>query len=161
MTEPTTFSDGPIDGVVVAELESHVDERGWLMELFRQDEMEPGLAPIMGYVSETNPGTLRGPHQHHRQTDHFVVVGSGEFEFCLWDTRSESLTAGKRMIVRAGGERPLRLTVPNGVVHAYRNISNKPARLLNFPNALYAGEGRSEPVDEIRYEEETDHPFYW
>lgn len=159
----TEFTDGEIDGVILVELKTHADERGWLMELFRSDEIDPSQTPVMGYVSQTDPDIVRGPHEHEHQTDHFVITGPGEFEFCLWDDRESSATVGKRMIVRAGGGKSMRITVPPGVVHAYRNISDRPAQLLNFPDKLYAGKHRSEPVDECRWEDVDDdsHPFHW
>jgi dTDP-4-dehydrorhamnose 3,5-epimerase len=49
--------------------------------------------------------------------------------------------------------------VPPGVVHAYRNTSDVPGLVLNAPNRLYAGWGRNEPVDEIRYENLADTPY--
>jgi dTDP-4-dehydrorhamnose 3,5-epimerase len=50
--------------------------------------------------------------------------------------------------------------VPPGVVHAYRNISRtERGTVLNYPDTLYAGWGKSEPVDEVRHEVEGD-PFF-
>ena len=47
--------------------------------------------------------------------------------------------------------------MPPGVVHAYRNLSRAERGLvLNYPDRLYAGTGRREPVDEIRHEVEGD-----
>lgn len=159
----TEFIDGEIDGVILVELKSHADERGWLMEVFRSDEIDESQAPAMGYVSQTNPGVVRGPHEHEFQTDHFVITGPDVFEFCLWDRRESSPTFGRRKIVQAGGGNSLRITVPPGVVHAYKNTSDRPAFLMNFPDKLYAGENRTEPVDERRWEQADDdeHPFHW
>jgi dTDP-4-dehydrorhamnose 3,5-epimerase len=42
--------------------------------------------------------------------------------------------------------------VPPGVVHGYRNIGDQAGLVVNLPNRLYKGQGRSEPVDEIRHE---------
>ena len=33
------------------------------------------------------------------------------------------------------------------------------AFVLNFPDTLYAGRGKKEPVDEIRHESDPDSPF--
>jgi dTDP-4-dehydrorhamnose 3,5-epimerase len=49
--------------------------------------------------------------------------------------------------------------IPPGVVHAYKNVSEVPGLVVNFPNRLYAGEGRKGPVDEIRYEDRPGSPF--
>ena len=65
-----------IDGVIIKKLETFGDSRGWLMEVFRQDEFEH--EPVMAYVSETKPGVIRGPHEHKDQSD-FLAFLSGEF----------------------------------------------------------------------------------
>ena len=135
------------------------DERGWLIELFREDELPAELRPAMAYVSETLPGVARGPHEHVDQTDYFAFIGPGDFELHLWDTRSDSPTAGMRLIRVCGQSNPVAVTIPPGVVHAYRNIGDCPGWVFNAPNRLYAGRGKSEPVDEIRHEEHADSPF--
>ncbi len=161
MSDAIQFTDGDIDGVVLVTLPVHRDERGWLMELYRADELPSGLTPVMGYVSQTLPGVLRGPHAHRHQTDQFLVIPPNAFEFCLWDARTDSPTFARRMVLVVGKEQAIRLIVPPRVVHAYRNVSDQPASLMNFPDALYAGENRNHPVDEIRYENVQDHPFHW
>jgi dTDP-4-dehydrorhamnose 3,5-epimerase len=45
------------------------------------------------------------------------------------------------------------------VVHAYRNISLESGLVFNAANQLFAGQGRQEPVDEIRWEGVDDSPF--
>jgi dTDP-4-dehydrorhamnose 3,5-epimerase len=44
-------------------------------------------------------------------------------------------------------------------VHAYKNIGDEPGLVINLPNKLYAGWGKKEKVDEIRYEGNQDSPF--
>ena len=51
------------------------------------------------------------------------------------------------------------MTIPPGVVHAYRNVSDIPGWVFNAPNRLYAGQGKQEPVDEIRHELAADSPY--
>lgn len=64
------------------------------------------------------------------------------------------------MVVIGGADTPLSLIVPPGVVHAYRNLSRTEQGLvLNYPDRLYAGTGRRDPVDEIRHEVEGDRFF--
>jgi dTDP-4-dehydrorhamnose 3,5-epimerase len=148
-----------IEGVVFTPLLRHGDERGWLMELFRQDELHPAHYPQMGYVSETRPGVVRGPHEHVEQTDLFVFAGPGEFRLYLWDARSGSPTHGRYLAVELGEQRPCAVLVPPGVVHAYKNVGTKPGWVLNLPNRLYRGAGRRQAVDEIRYEDRPESPY--
>ena len=153
------WKDGNIDGVVVRPAVLHADARGWLAEIFRADDLAPGDMPAMGYVSVTRPGVTRGPHEHAAQTDCFGFLGPGTFRVYLWDQRPASPTRGCRMIVVAGEQRPTVMVVPPGVVHAYRNISERDSWVMNFPNRLYAGKGKKERVDEIRYEDRASSDF--
>ena len=139
------------------------DARGWLAELFRSDTLEAAgmreAQPVMGYLSMTRPGVARGPHEHRDQTDFFAFTGPSDFEVTLWDNRSDSPTFGQCEKLVLGASRPSTLIVPPGVVHAYRNVGKVDGWAFNFPNRLYRGPGRSEEVDEIRYEDNPSSDF--
>ena len=150
------FRDGEIDGVVVMEAERHEDSRGWLIELFREDELPGDHRVTMAYVSETLPGIARGPHEHREQSDFFVFMGPGDLRLYLWDSRPESATHMCRQVVEVGESNRRAVRVPPGVVHAYKNVGSVPAIVFNAPDRLYAGRQRSEPVDEIRHEDQVD-----
>ena len=154
-----SYVEGPIEGVVFRSLPRHVDQRGWLIELFRQDELASGLLPAMAYVSETKPGVARGPHEHVDQTDYFAFPGPGTFELHAWDSRPESPTFGHYSRQTVGESNPCVVVVPPGVIHGYRNVSQVPGWVFNAPNRLYAGAGKRGPVDEIRHEDQTDSPY--
>lgn len=158
MSHPA-FTDGPIDGVLLRPLRKLADARGWLVELYRADELPAECLPAMAYVSETLPGVARGPHEHATQTDCFAFVGPGEFTLYLWDARSSSPTVGRRMKIVVGADNPQTVVVPPGVVHAYKNTGPVAGWVFNAPNRLYAGEGKRGPVDEIRHEDRADSPF--
>lgn len=153
------FNDGTIHDVIVRDLSRHTDQRGWLMEIFRADELPPALAPVMTYVSETKVGGARGPHEHVDQTDLFGFLGPSDFKVYLWDNRPDSPTCGNRMTVIVGERRPALVVIPPRVVHAYRNVGTAAGWVVNCPNRLYRGAGRREAVDEIRHEDQPDSPF--
>jgi dTDP-4-dehydrorhamnose 3,5-epimerase len=148
------FKKGPIEGVVVKELRKFVDERGWLTEIFREDELEEKYFPVMTYVSQSNPGVARGPHEHVEQTDLFGFIGPSNFKVYLWDNRKNSPTYRNRMVLFVGEDRPMSVLIPPGVVHAYRNVGAKHGLVINAPNRLFAGNGKKEPVDEVRHEDD-------
>ena len=154
-----TFKDGKIEGVILRELKKFIDDRGWLCELFREDELSKEIMPVMSYCSLTYPGIARGPHAHEYQTDIFCFVGPGNFEIRLWDNRPDSATYGVMQRVFAGADRPMSVIVPPGVVHGYKVVGTEPGLVFNCPNRLYAGQGKKEKVDEIRYEEDENSPF--
>jgi len=151
---------GQIEGVVVKRLIKHVDERGFLVETFRLDELPKDLQPVMSYVSYTEPGIARGPHEHVNQTDIFSFIGPGNFMVKLWDNRASSTTYGNYMQLYAGEDNPMTVIVPPGVVHGYKHVSKTTrGMVVNYPAKLFMGWGRKEAVDEIRHEEENDPPF--
>lgn len=153
-----SWNDAPIEGCPVTPLRKFADERGWLAEIFRHDELPESLHPMMGYLSLTHPGVARGPHEHRDQTDLFVFF-DGTFRLYLWDARVDSPTSGNRQVLDLGRDNSATVIVPPGVVHAYRNIGEQNALIINCPNQLYAGQDKQESVDEIRHEDLADTPF--
>ena len=151
---------GPIDGIVWKPLRKYHDPRGWLCELFRHDELPAEFHPVMAYISVTQPGISRGPHEHVDQADFFCFIGPGNFKVYLWDNRPSSPTYRARQTDVVGADKPMSLIIPAGVAHAYKNVSAEPGVVFNCPNRLYKGPGRKDPVDEIRHEEDAKSPFH-
>jgi dTDP-4-dehydrorhamnose 3,5-epimerase len=153
------FHEGPIDGVVFRPLRRFDDARGWLIELFRDDNIPVENRPLMAYLSMTLPGVARGPHEHREQADYFGFIGPGDFKLYLWDPRRDSPSFKFRQVVLVGESNLQAVIVPPGVIHAYKNVSAVPGLVFNAPNRLYAGWGRTEPVDEIRHEDLHDGAY--
>ena len=146
-----------IKGVIIKKISKNEDSRGWLAEFYRQDEV--AHRPIMAYISVTKPGVARGPHEHKDQSDGFIFIGPGNFDLYLWDRQADSPTNGEHMKIQAGDNNPVMVIVPPGVVHGYKNISNVDGWCINMPDKLYKGEGKSEEVDEIRWESNIESPY--
>ncbi|HVT13247.1 MAG TPA: dTDP-4-dehydrorhamnose 3,5-epimerase family protein [Fimbriimonadaceae bacterium] len=145
-----------MEGVVIKPLKRYEDARGWLTELFRDDELPDEFRPAMSYLSVTHPGVARGPHEHVHQTDGFAFI-DGSYRLYLWDNREGA--SRELHTYEVGTDNPVLVLVPPGVVHAYKNIGGRDAFVLNFPDQLYAGKGKKEPVDEIRHESDPSSPF--
>jgi dTDP-4-dehydrorhamnose 3,5-epimerase len=154
-----SFQAGNIAGVVISPLSRFNDSRGWLMELFRRDGLPAEFHPVMAYISATTPGITRGPHEHIDQADLFCFLGPSNFKLRLWDNRADSETFGYLTTIAAGQDNPVAVLVPKGVVHAYQNVGDVEGIVINCPNRLYMGEGKSEPVDEIRHENDSQTRF--
>lgn len=146
-----------IQGVIIKQLNKYEDERGWLAEIFRNDEAD--FEPAMGYVSITKPGVARGPHEHKEQSDFFIFLGPGDFILYLWDNREDSPTYKEAMKIEAGGKNPISAIVPPGVVHGYKCVSEIPAMSINLPDRLYRGKDKKEEIDEARWENDDNSPF--
>jgi dTDP-4-dehydrorhamnose 3,5-epimerase len=150
------FKTGQIQGVVIRDLGKFTDTRGWLTELFRQDDLEAEFFPVMAYISSTNPGMTRGPHEHLEQADLFCFVGPSNFKLRMWDNRVGSETFNNIDTLIVGEDNPKLVLIPAGVVHAYQNVGTIAGLVFNFPNRLYKGAGKREKVDEIRHEDGPD-----
>ena len=146
-----------INGVIIKKIQKNVDDRGWLAEIYRQDEID--YKSTMSYVSVTKPGIVRGPHEHKDQSDGFVFIGPGNFALYLWDRRESSSTNGEHMEVQVGDNNPVLVIVPPGVVHGYKNISDVDSWCINMPDRLYKGEGKTDEVDEVRWEQDESSPY--
>lgn len=155
--EQSEFTKGKIQDVVVYPVRKFVDERGWLAELFRHDEIEREFYPTMAYISVTEPLVQRGPHEHVEQADLFCFIGPGNFKMRMWDNRAASPTYRYIMTLFVGADNPQAIIVPKGVVHAYKNVSAiEKGVVINCPNQLFMGKNKKEPIDEIRHEDDPD-----
>lgn len=168
MSTAMNFKTGPIHDVIWKPLAFYHDQRGWLTELYRHDDVPVEFRPVMAYVSMTNAGVARGPHEHVEQADYFCFIGPGLFRVYLWDARRDSPTFGYRDVKEVGEGTPFALIVPPGVVHAYKNVSATAGIVFNAASTLYAGEGKTgwrgpkgtpDYIDEIRHEQIETSPY--
>ena len=156
---PEKFQGGNIRGVIIKPLSKFNDSRGWLTELFRNDEWPREFRPAMAYISSTIPGVTRGPHEHFDQADLFCFLGPSNFKLRMWDNRADSETFGNVITLVVGQDNPNAVLIPKGVVHAYQNVGAVDGIVINCPNRLYMGEEKREPIDEIRHEDDSETSF--
>ena len=143
-----------IEGVVLKELVTNCDERGFFREIIRVTD--GFFAEGFGQWSHSlmHPGTAKAWHVHQRQTD-WWYVGSGRLKVALYDTRPDSPTHGQLMDLFMGDDcEPIVLTIPPGVAHGCRAVSPE-AHLFYITSHTYDGsdEGRIPHDDpEIGYD---------
>jgi dTDP-4-dehydrorhamnose 3,5-epimerase len=156
LTDPETTMARRIDGVVVKDLKVIPDERGWLMEIFRNDD--PFFEKFgQLYMTVAYPGVVKGWHYHKRQTDHFCCV-KGMLKVVLYDDREGSPTRGEVNEFFIGDRRPQLLRIPAGVLHGMKGIGVEPALLINCPDQVY---DYADP-DEFRVPpHDNDVPYDW
>lgn len=134
--------------VVIEKLKVFSDNRGWLTELWRGDDSATCVnPPAMSYFSKTNPFVMRGPHLHSSQTDLFVTMN----ETMLY--RFVCSKTGELHTFLTDKDNSYRISVAPGIIHSYINLNNESSITGNFPDALFMGWEKKEPIDEIRHEE--------
>jgi len=145
-----------IAGVQVKQLKLIADERGFVMEILRNDDE---LFRKFGqcYITAAYPGVVKAWHYHRHQTDHFCVV-SGMAKVALYDGRKDSPTHGEVNEFFMGERNRLLLSIPAGVYHGYKNIGTGECLLLNIPTEVY----RREDPDEFRLDPHAGKiPYDW
>jgi len=145
-----------IDGVVVKTLKVIPDERGWLMEILRNDD--PFFQKFgQIYVTVAYPGVVKGWHLHKKQTDHFCCV-KGMLKVVLYDDREGSPTRGEVNEFFIGEKNPQLIRIPVGVLHGMKGIGTEPALLVNAPDEVYDYKA----PDEYRvHPHDNDVPYDW
>jgi len=150
-----------IHDVEVRDLQVNADERGHLVEIFREDWPEYDPEPAMSYYSLSYPGIIRAWHKHHRgQVDHFVCP-SGRIKVGIYDDRENSPTEGELDTYVIGEHNQQVVRVPGDCWHGFKVVGDEKAILINFPTELYdyddPDEERLDPhTDKIPYEWEID-----
>ena len=126
-----------IEGVVVKELVKHTDERGFFMELIRQDdEFFKGVDFAQLSHSKAEEGVLKAWHLHQKQTD-FMYVASGDIKLGLYDMRDDSPTKGVIMEVMMGESHSEAIVkIPPGVAHGYL-ITKGPMHIIYLMDRVY------------------------
>lgn len=124
-----------IKDVIVKKLVRHADDRGFFMEILRDDE---NLLKRFGQssMSKSYPGVIKAFHYHERQDDiWFFPVGNAQV--VLYDLREDSPTKGETNVFYMGEDNPLVVVIPQGVAHGYRVLGNEPACIVYFTTESY------------------------
>jgi dTDP-4-dehydrorhamnose 3,5-epimerase-like enzyme len=111
--------------VIVQSVKTHRDARGSLFEPLTDAEL---AAQKNVHVVLTQPHEVRGNHVHRTAVETTSVVGP-----CL--VRLKEAGVIRDLEVPAG--ETWRLTIPPGVVHAFRNIGDSMMVLVSFSSNLH------------------------
>ena len=124
-----------IQGVVVKKLVRHPDDRGYFMEILRDDD---NLLRRFGQASfsKSYPGVIKAFHYHEKQDDLWFFA-SGNAQVVLHDLRTESPTRGQTDVLYMGEDNPILVVIPQGVAHGYRVLGNEPAVIIYFTTRSY------------------------
>jgi len=133
MIAPLKAQKTKIEGLWTVEYKVISDDRGSVMEFYRQSEFEAAGLPSLGDRPQTNAplslkGTIRGIHAEfaHR----LVSVASGSVYAVIVDLRKESPTAGEWQGFNL--ERGSGLFVSNGLGNSFQSISDEPSIYLYY-----------------------------
>lgn len=123
-------------------LQVHADDRGFFMELLREDDPFYTRFAQSNY-SITYPGVIKAWHWHSVQDDIWFVA-AGMAQVGLHDLREGSPTRGQTDVYYLGTHVRGLLHIPHGVAHGYRVLGAEPLALVYHTTGVY------NPADEHR-----------
>ncbi|HKW59191.1 MAG TPA: dTDP-4-dehydrorhamnose 3,5-epimerase family protein [Candidatus Dormibacteraeota bacterium] len=124
-----------IQGVVVKQLVTHEDERGFFREVMR--ETDEGFERFGQWShSLMHPGVVKAWHIHRRQTDWWYVIGA--LKVALYDTRDDSPTKGQLVELLMGDGYATCVKIPPGVAHGCRALER--SHLIYLTSSVYSPE---------------------
>lgn len=132
-----------IDGVILTELKTHRDDRGFFREILRISQMNSQKKFGQWSHSVMYQNVIKAWHLHKTQTDWWYICG-GVLRVGLYDQRKNSPTYKMVMDFRMGDLQPAHvLEIPPGVAHGCKAIQG-PVHLLYVTSHEY------DPGDELR-----------
>ncbi len=144
-----------IEGVVLSNLVTHIDERGFFREIIRVTDDFFGEGFGQWSHSLMYHGVAKAWHIHHRQTDWWYVIG-GPLKVVLCDLRPDSPTYRRKMEFLMGeGQPPCVLKIPPGVAHGCKAVGET-VHLFYITSRTY------DPTDEGRIpHDDPDLDYDW
>lgn len=134
MTQPN-FEVKPtdIEGLFEVSYKVFEDDRGSVMEFYRQSDFEAAGLPSLGERPQVNAplsvkGAVRGVHAEYAHK--LVSVASGKVYAVIVDLRTDSPTAGKWLGFEL--ERGKGLFVSKGLGNSFQSISDEPSVYLYY-----------------------------
>lgn len=119
------FVSTEIEDVIVIEPQVHGDDRGYLIETFREDKLEEFLGYKINFCqdneSKSSKGVLRGLHYQLApcaQTKLVRVIQGRVLDVAV-DIRKGSPTFGKHVAIELSSENKIQLLIPRGFAHAF------------------------------------------
>jgi dTDP-4-dehydrorhamnose 3,5-epimerase len=126
---------GTIDGVVIKNLKRIIDDRGFLMEIFRSDWPEFQKFG-QTYMTTCRPGIVKAWHYHKLQWDHFVPI-RGNALIGLYDSRDGSPSKGVLQEIEVREGEPKFIKIPPLVYHGFTPMDDQDIWVINTPTELY------------------------
>lgn len=116
--------------VEIKKLEKHSDERGYLVEVLKNFELDKKEFGQI-YVTTTSPNMVRANHHHKEKTEWMIVVkGKGLLRVIDPETK-------KVIDLELIGDDPKVVEISPNTPHAIKNIGNDTMILISYADKQY------------------------
>lgn len=124
------------DGLTFHDIETHVDDRGSVFEMFDPRWQWHSDPFAFAYCFTVRPGIVKGWGLHKKHEDRYCIL-RGEVEVVFYDIRPQSPTYRQvSKVVLSENNRRL-MNIPAYVWHSDHNFGSKDCVMVNFPTIPY------------------------
>lgn len=124
----------------IKELKAHTDGRGWLVELFKANQLEKPIKQL--HIASIKPGGIRGNHYHSKRMEWFFIV-SGNARITLQNIKTQ-----KKIYFKLSPKKPRVITIFPYIAHSVKNTGKEIVYLVAGQSDIY---NRKRP-DAFRWE---------
>ncbi len=112
------------------ELTRKTDERGWLAELMRTEDVSNGTFGQL-LITTAKPGLEKGGHYHLRKREWYIVL-QGKGQIRIWDKKSSETAT-----LDVDGEHLILVEIPIGFFHSIKNTGVDELHVLVYLSEAY------------------------
>jgi dTDP-4-dehydrorhamnose 3,5-epimerase len=152
-----------IHGVSFKEVPTHVDDRGFVVEMYDSRWTWHDSPLVFSYTYSIRPGIIKGWGMHKKHEDRYFIL-FGEMELVMYDARKKSPTKGLVSKIYMSEFNRRLVNIPAGVWHANRAIGLKDTVVVNFPTICYDHKDPDKyrlPVNTKKIPYRFDNPKGW
>ena len=150
------FIKQKIPEIILIKPAVHGDDRGYFVEIFRQDLFEKALGYKVNFIqdneSKSTKGVLRGLHYQlppYTQAKLVRVIEGSVLDVAV-DIRKSSPTFGQHVSVELTGENKHQLFIPHGFAHGFVVLSDSATFAYKVDNYYAPEHDRGIAFDDVK-----------
>lgn len=127
-------------GVDVKHLSIIHDERGWLVEILKNEDISGAFGQI--YTTVAYPGKVKGNHYHKKKTEWvYIVCGKAKMAFLNVETgESSQMTVADNTTV---------IKIPPMIAHGFKNTGSETLYVMIYSDKVYDRENPDSYPEEV------------
>lgn len=117
--------------VKIHKLNIKKDQRGWLAEILRNDELIDRKKFGQFFITTAKPTAVKGGHYHTRKREWFCII-KGKAKLTLEDIRSK-----KKKVINLSEKELKTVRIDPYIIHTIKNIGQKMMYLLIYVDEAF------------------------
>lgn len=106
-----------MEGIETKQLKKHIDNRGWLAEIFRPEDVNKTMKGQVT-ITTAHPGIIKANHYHKKMNEWYCVI-QGKMHLVLKDMKT-----GETQEVTLSEEDLKLIKIMPWTAHGFRNVSD-------------------------------------